>query len=52
VTIAVLGLNAVLALAAVAVSMQPTLLPEVLAATAVGLALLWFRVVRLAPRPN
>lgn len=52
VTVAVLGLNAVLALVAVGASIKPTLLPLALAATVVGLSLIWFRVFRLAPRPH
>ncbi|MEW6682145.1 MAG: glycosyltransferase family 4 protein [Nitrospirota bacterium] len=52
VTLAVLGLNAVLALAAVGASVEPTLLPVALAATVGGLSLIWFGVFRLAPRPD
>jgi Fuc2NAc and GlcNAc transferase len=52
VTVAVLGLNAVLALVAVGASVKPTLLPVALAATVGGLSLIWLRVFRLAPRPD
>lgn len=52
VTIAVLGLNGVLALVAVGASLYPDLLPAALAAAVVGLSWLWFRALRLTPRPN
>ncbi len=50
VTIAVLSLNGALALVAVGASLYPALLPIAVAATMVGLSLIWFRVLRLAPR--
>ncbi len=50
VTIAVLALNGLLALAAIGVSAKPTLLPAATTAAVAGLLLIWFRVVRLTPR--
>jgi Fuc2NAc and GlcNAc transferase len=52
VTIAVLGLNSLLALGAVVVSVEPTLIPATITATVAGLCFLWFRVSRLVPRPH
>lgn len=52
VTLAVLGLNVVLGVAALGASVYPAVLPAAIAATVVGLLLIWFRLLRLTPQPR